>query len=184
MECMSRHPDAFPSTYQFECAVGHVPVGRDIAAPLNLEGRPVVAKRAVATQDYVRDTDKRTDPRSVWRGFAVYETVAVTIIASDKRVDGHHLAMCAVVDVYGISSIVFQAVIGYPVVCHPFGSIESHLDTAHPIVVDVVAIDLHIATIVDKNAVFAVVVNVVARDGDPVGREHPDRKSTRLNSSH
>src|SRR3546814_5881517 len=44
MECISLHPDAFPPTYQFECAAGHVTVGRDISAPPTIwrsEGRGV-----------------------------------------------------------------------------------------------------------------------------------------------
>src|SRR3546814_17847262 len=95
------------------------------------------------------------------------------MIASDKRVDGHHLAMCAVVDVYGISSIVFQAVIVYPVVCHPFGILENNLDTALPFVGDLVAIDLPFAPTVDKNDVSAVLFIVVARYVYPLCRTHP-----------
>src|SRR3546814_10936369 len=40
MECFSLHPDAFPSTYQFEWHVGHGPVCRPIAPPLHITGPP------------------------------------------------------------------------------------------------------------------------------------------------
>src|SRR5690606_19247216 len=110
-------------------------------------------------------------------GFTVYETVAITVVSGNQRIDGDHPAVRPVIDVHGIGSIMFKAVVGYAVIGYPFGSIEGHLYATHAVIVDVVAIDFHIAAIVYEDAVFAIVVDVVAGDGHPGGREHPDGRA-------
>src|SRR5690606_6802976 len=174
MEPISRHPDTFPPAHQLKSAVGLVPVGCDIATPLDVECRPVIGKSTVAAQRYTRNTDKRTHTRAVGCRFAVYETITVALVAGNERVDRHHLPVCAVVDIHRIGRVVFQAIVGYPVVGHPLGGIESHLYAAHTVVVDVIAIDFDIAAVVDEDTVFAVMVDVVAGKGHAIARQHPD----------
>src|SRR5690606_23426202 len=120
---------------------------------------------------------KRTNPRAIGRGFTVYETVAIAIVPRNERVDGDHAAVRPVINVYSIGGVVFETVVGYAVIRYPFGSIEGHLYATHAIMVDVIAIDFHIATVMYEDAIFTVVVDVVAGDGHPAGREHPDGRA-------
>src|SRR5690606_10272065 len=67
VERISFHPYIFPMPHQLKCTVGFIAVGRNIAAPFDVEGGPVIAKSTVAAQGYARDTDKRADPRAIGR---------------------------------------------------------------------------------------------------------------------
>src|SRR5690606_32291809 len=112
------------------------------------------AECPVPAECHPRNADQCADTGSIGRGFTLHKTITFTVITCNERIDGHHPPMRPVIDIYSIGGVVFQPIVGNPVIHYALGGIEGYLNAAHPIVVDVVSIDFDITTVVYENAIF------------------------------